>query len=91
LAAAELLSLGNDLPNGLVPHNGNMHNFLLALALLGCFGWLLGQEGELPGCSNADIDFLPAGCFGGITAAEETASSTTTAGSDADAGAGDLA
>jgi hypothetical protein len=57
------------------------------VALVGCWG----QEGELPGCSNADIDFLPAGCFGGITAAEETASSTTTAGSDADAGAGDLA
>jgi hypothetical protein len=92
LVAAELLSLGNDSPNGLIPHSGNMHDFLLALALLGCSGWLLGQEGGLPGCFDAVIDFLPAGCSDGTTAAaEETASSTTAAGSDADAGAGDLA
>jgi hypothetical protein len=26
--------LGNDLPNGLVHHSGNMHDFLLDLALL---------------------------------------------------------
>jgi hypothetical protein len=39
-----------------------MHDFLLALALLGCSGWLLGQEDGLPGCSDADIDFLPASC-----------------------------
>jgi hypothetical protein len=49
--------LGNDLPSGLVPHNGNMHDFLLALALLGCSGWLLGQEDGLLGCSDADIGF----------------------------------
>jgi hypothetical protein len=55
LVTAELLSLGNDSPNGLVPHSGNMHDLLLALALLGCFGWLLGQEGEVPGCSDADV------------------------------------
>jgi hypothetical protein len=36
--------LGNDSPNGLVPHSGNMHDFLLALTLLGCSSWLLGQE-----------------------------------------------
>jgi hypothetical protein len=53
MAATELLSLGNDSSNGLVPHSGNMHDLLLALALLGCSGWLLGQEGEVPGCSNA--------------------------------------
>jgi hypothetical protein len=92
LVAAELLSLGNDSPNGLVPHSGNMHDFLLALELLGCSCWLLGLEGELPGCSDADIDFLPVGCSGGtVAAAEETASSSAVAGSDADAGAGDLA
>jgi hypothetical protein len=62
LAAAELLYLGNDSPNGLVPHSGNMHDFLLALTMIDCFGWLLGQEDGLPGCSNADIDFLLAGC-----------------------------
>jgi hypothetical protein len=30
--------LGSDSPSGLVPHNGNMHDFLLALELLGCWG-----------------------------------------------------
>jgi hypothetical protein len=38
-----------------------MHDFLLALVLLGCSGWLLGQEDGVPGCSDADIDFLPTG------------------------------
>jgi hypothetical protein len=60
-----------------------MHNFLLALALLGCSSWLLGQEDGLPGCSDASFDFLPAGCSNGTSAAA--------AGSDADARAGDLA
>jgi hypothetical protein len=83
--------LGNDLPNGLVPHSGNMHDFLLALTLLDCSGWLLGQEDGLPSCSSAGIDFLLAGCSDVIAAAEETASGTTVAGSDTDAGAGDLA
>jgi hypothetical protein len=92
LATVVLLSLGNDSPNGLVPHSGNMHDLFLALEMLGCSGWLLGQEGEVPGCSDADIDFLPAGCSNGTTAAaEETASGTAAVGSDADAGAGDLA
>jgi hypothetical protein len=92
LAAAELLSLGNDSPNVLVPHSGNMHEFLLALALLGCSGWLLGQEDGLPGCYDASIDFLPTGYSDGTSAAaEETASGTAAAGSDDDAGAGDLA
>jgi hypothetical protein len=36
LVVAELLSLGNDSPSGLVPHSGNMHGLLLALELLGC-------------------------------------------------------
>jgi hypothetical protein len=81
--------LGNDSPNGLVPHSENTHDSLLALALLGCSGWLLGQEDGLPGCSDAGIDFLLAGCSDDTTAAaEETASSTAAAGFDADAGAG---
>jgi hypothetical protein len=92
LAAAELLSLGNDSPNGLVPHSGNMHDFLLELAPLDCSSWLLGQEDGLPSCSDAGIDFLLASCSNGTAAAaEETVSSTTAAGSDADASAGDLA
>jgi hypothetical protein len=69
-----------------------MHDFLLALTLLGCSGWLLGQEDGLPSCSDAGIDFLLAGCSDGTTAtAKESASGTAAAGSDADAGAGDLA
>jgi hypothetical protein len=92
LGAAELLSLGNDSPNGLVPHSGNLHDSLLALALLGCSGWLLGQKDGLPGCSDAGIDFLLVGCSNGTAAAaEETAYGTAAAGSDVDAGAGDLA
>jgi hypothetical protein len=67
-----------------------MHDFLLELALLDCSGWLLGQEDGLPGCSNAGIDFLLAGCSDGtVVAAEETASGTVAACSDADANAGD--
>jgi hypothetical protein len=70
-----------------------MHDLLLVLELLGCSSWLLGQEGRVPGCSDADIDFLPTGCSGGTAtaAAEETASSTAAAVSDIDAVAGDLA
>jgi hypothetical protein len=68
-----------------------MQDFLLALTLLGYFGWLLGQEDGVPSCSDADIDFLPAGYSNGTAAAEETASGTADAGSNADAGAGDLA
>jgi hypothetical protein len=86
--------MGNDSSSRLVPDSANMHGLLLALALLGCYGWLLGQEGGVPGCSDADIDFIPTGCSGGTaTAAEETASGTAAGGSDADAsaGAGELA
>ena len=85
LAAAEILSLSNDSCNGLVPHNGNIHGLLLALVLPNCFGWLLGQEGKVPGCSVAGTDFLPIGWSSGIAAASGTAT-----GADADADAGDL-
>ena len=69
-----------------------MHDLLLALELLGSSGWLLEQEGELPGCSNAGTNFLPDGCSHDVVAAaaEEIASGTGV-GADADAGAGDLA
>jgi hypothetical protein len=68
-----------------------MCGLLLELELLDCSGWLLGQEGKVPGCSDAGTDFLPAGCSDDIiaAAAEETASDTV-AGADVDAGAGDL-
>jgi hypothetical protein len=79
-------------PVALFPHSENMHDLLLALELLGCSGWLLGQDGEVSGCSDVDIDFLPAGCSDGTAnAVEETASSTAASSSGADAGAGDLA
>jgi hypothetical protein len=69
-----------------------MHDFHLALTLLGCSGWLLGQEEGLPGCSDAGIDFLPASYSNGTAAAEETVSSTVATDFDTDAGvgAGDL-
>jgi hypothetical protein len=70
-----------------------MHDLLLALGLLGHSGWLLGQEGELPDCSDVGTDFLQTGCSdstAAAAAAEETASGTG-AGADADGGAGDLA
>jgi hypothetical protein len=68
-----------------------MPYFLPELALLDCSSWLLGQEDGLPGCSDTGIDFLLAGCSDGTADAEETASGTATASSDANAGAGDLA
>ena len=69
-----------------------MHDFLLALALLGCSDWLLGQEDGLPSCSDAGTNFLLAGCSDGTAVAEGTVSDTAGGGdADADAGAGDLA
>jgi hypothetical protein len=45
------------------------------IGTVGCSSWLLGQEGEVSGCSYAGTDFLPAGCSNGTTAAiEETTS-----------------
>jgi hypothetical protein len=84
--------LDSSLPNGFVLHNRSTHGLLLALELLGYSGWLLGQEGGVPGCSDAGINFLLVGCSDGTAAtAEETTSCTGAAGSDADASAGDLA
>ena len=64
------------------------------LGLLGCSDLLLGQEGEVPGCSASDIDYLPAGCADDTAAAVDTASETvagTDADSDADIPVGDQA
>jgi hypothetical protein len=83
--AAELLSWDNSSPSDSTLHSRSMHDLLLVLRLLGHSGWLLGQGDELLGCSDAGIDFLQVGCFD-AAAAEETASGT-----DADAGASDLA
>jgi hypothetical protein len=72
--------LGNDLLSDLVSHSGNIRDLFLALELLGCPDWLLGQEGEVPSC------------FGDTVAATEGTPSGTAAGAgaDADAGAGVL-
>jgi hypothetical protein len=89
LSTAELLSLGSDSSSDLVPHDGNIHDLPLALALPGCSGWLLGQEGEVPGCSGVGTDFHLAGCSDGTVVATEGTASDTDAGADAgdDAGA----
>jgi hypothetical protein len=70
-----------------------MHDLLLVLGLLGHSGWVLGQEGELPGCSDAGTDFLPTECSDGtaVVAAAEKTASRIDASADVDAGAGDLA
>jgi hypothetical protein len=68
-----------------------MHDLLLVLGLLGHSGWLLGQEDELPVCSDVGTNFLPAKCSNGTTAAAEETASGTGTGADVDAGAGDLA
>jgi hypothetical protein len=73
LTAAELLSLGNDSPSDLFLHSGNNYDILLALVLAVCSDWLLGQKGEVPGCS------------GGTAAAAEGTASDTAAGASADA------
>ena len=57
------------------------------MGLLGQSSWLLGQEDELPGCSDAGTDFLPAECSNGTAAVvAEATTSGTGAGADADAG-----
>jgi hypothetical protein len=44
------------------------------LGLLGCSDLLRGQEGEVPGCSASDTDYLPAGCSDDTAAVVGTAS-----------------
>jgi hypothetical protein len=64
------------------------------LGLLGCSDSLLGQEGEVPGCSASDTGYLPAGCSDDNAAIVDTASEAaagTDADSDADIPVGDHA
>ena len=64
------------------------------LGLLGCSASLLGQEGEVPGCSASDTDYLPAGCSDDTAAVVGTASETAAdadADSDSDIPVGDQA
>jgi hypothetical protein len=76
LSAAVPSSLGNASPSGLALHSGSTLFLLLVLGLLGCSDLLLGQEGEVPGCSASDTGYLPAGCSDDIAAAVGTASET---------------
>jgi hypothetical protein len=89
--AVELLSWDSSSPSGFVLHSRSMHDLLLVLGLLGHSGWLLGKEGELPGCSDASTDFLLAKYFDGNAAAGEETTSGTGADADVGVGAGDLA
>jgi hypothetical protein len=87
LSAAAPSSLGNASPSGLVLHSGSILCLLLVLGLLGCSDSLLGQEGEVPGCSASDTGYLSAGCSDDTAAAEGTASETAPSTSvDSDAG-----
>jgi hypothetical protein len=69
--------LDNVLPNGLALHNGSMLCLLLAMGLLDCSGWLLGQEDEVPADFASVIDFLLSDYYGDTAAnAKGTASET---------------
>jgi hypothetical protein len=79
LAGAELPSLDNASPNGIALHNGNMLCLLLALGLLDCSGWLLGQEDEVPADSASGTNFLLSDCSGDTTADAKGIASETAA------------
>jgi hypothetical protein len=87
LSAAAPSSLGNASPSGLALHSESILCLLLVLGLLGCSDSLLGQEGEVPGCSASDTGYLPAG-FSDDTAAAVGTASETAAGTGADSDAG---
>jgi hypothetical protein len=69
LTVAELLSLDNVTPSGIVIHGGNILGLLIALGLSDYSDWLLGQEGEVPGCFVSGTSFFPIGCSGGTATA----------------------
>jgi hypothetical protein len=58
------------------------------LGLLGCSDLLLGQEGEVPGCSASDTDYPPAGCADDTATAAAGTASETAADADADSDSG---
>jgi hypothetical protein len=84
--SVELPSLDNASLNDPTLHNGSIL-CLLALGLLDCSGWLLGQEDEVPDYFASGTDFLLAGCSGNTVADVEG----TAFGTSADAGAGSAA
>jgi hypothetical protein len=83
--------LGSATPSGLALQSGNNLDLLLALRLSGCSDWLLGHEGDVPGCFASGTDFLPFDCSSGTAAAEGAASGIDVdANVDSGAGAGIL-
>jgi hypothetical protein len=76
--------LDNALPNGLALQHGNIICLLLALGLLDCSGWLLGQEDEVPADSASGTNFLLFDCSGDTTADAEGTASETAAEADTD-------
>jgi hypothetical protein len=76
--AVEPSSSDNASPNGPALHSGSILCLLLALGLLDCFGWLLGQEDEVPDYSAYGTNFHLIDCSDDIVVdAEGTASGTT--------------
>jgi hypothetical protein len=67
-------SSGNASPSGPARHSGSILCLLLALVLLDCSDWLLGQEGKVPDYSISETDSLPVDCSSG-TAADADAGS----------------
>ena len=53
-----LLKKNGVAPSVLVLHSGNILCLLLVLGLLDCSDSLLGQEGEVPGCSASDTSYV---------------------------------
>jgi hypothetical protein len=83
LAAPELPSLDNASPNGPALHNGSILCLLLALGLLDCSGWLLGQEDKVLADSASGTNFLLIGCSGGTATDDDVTASKTAAEADA--------
>jgi hypothetical protein len=87
LSAAAPSSLGNASPSDLALHSGSILCLLLVLGLLGCSDSLLGQEGEVHGCSASDTGYLPAGYSDDTAAAVGTVSEIAAdMGADSDVG-----
>jgi hypothetical protein len=88
LDVAELLSLGNATPSGLVLHSENIPGLFFALGLSDYSNWLLGREGEVPDCSGSGTGFVPVGCSAGTAAASEGSTSRIDVDVDVDSSAG---
>jgi hypothetical protein len=70
-AAVEPSSSDNASPNGPALHSGSILYLLLALGLVDCSDWLLGQEVEVPDYSVSGTDFFLSSCSSGTVADAE--------------------